>query len=99
MSATITHTCDRCHETRTGDLKEHEDWALHNLEIRYQDLSAQYQCEEVYCRVQWCKKCLLSVNILPRPKLLPPKDIPQPAMSLEEQIREIVREEIGQNNG
>ena len=48
-------------------------------------------------RVEWCRKCLVETGILPRhPSVDAALPVPPPPPSLEDMVREIVREELAQ---
>ena len=90
MATETTYTCDRCSEKRTG----HE--ARNFLEDVAVFIGRRYTSAPHPDRmVQWCRPCLIQMGLRnPAEHLKEDALVPDPAPTLEEILREIVREEI-----
>jgi hypothetical protein len=84
---TTTYTCDKCGHAQTnaeqmwtvGVVVSHKHYVFSDSEVRN--------------RALWCRACVEKLHLLPQASAKP-ADIPQIAPTLEEMIREIVREEV-----
>lgn len=88
MSFKVIQTCDRCN--RSGSPEEIQ---LRGIFVRVgtnlHDYGGAQQCNN-FC-AQWCDNCVREVGIWPPSPTSPPPIHPPP--TLEDMIREIVREE------
>jgi len=89
MSILTTYTCDRCGHQQT---KPEQMWELcvhyKHYDYRYSDAGSKRAIQ------LWCRKCCDNLQIICNPP--PPKagEVPVPKVTLEDMVREIMREEI-----
>jgi len=84
MAKTITYICDRCKAEKRDDGK-----FLHTVRVSVNsdDLTRWVR--------YWCEPCMTETGLLHLPCGIKPEEaVPPPPLTLEEVIRQIVREEI-----
>jgi hypothetical protein len=90
MSIVVTYTCDRCGHQQTDDTQM---WHI-GLKVEHLPKPAKFDYWELDAAPMWCRECVDSLQLLGfRPKQI--KENPPPVeITLEEKIREVMREEI-----
>lgn len=85
MASKTTHSCDRCNKTT----ELNELWSV-GVSVTTKVYGDQYATDKI--KADWCRNCCDALNlIVPKPKKSEPATA-QP--SLEDVVREIVRQEI-----
>jgi hypothetical protein len=88
--------CDRCGASaETVEEKQALELVQISLATGYVYTGIRLHPSHPSWSKEWCLKCRTELGILPVPSGTQPKDVPEPP-SLEDMIREIVREEISQ---
>jgi hypothetical protein len=78
------YICDRCKASQsTSD----QFWSI-RVAVRY----SHSVSDSVIREEQWCRKCIEDMRLLPSNR--PQKEMPPAPVTLEDTIREIIREEI-----
>jgi hypothetical protein len=89
---TVTYKCDRCGHEQDKNIQM---WEV-AVSVQHLDGNARIKREFRWLPANttiWCRKCCNEVGLIG--KWEPPKDSPQiTAPTLEDQIREVIREEI-----
>ena len=89
MSIVTTYTCDRCGHKQ---IKPEQMWEVC---IRYRHYDTSYGSSGSDRNKQlWCRACCDALQIISNPPPEKPTETPTPIMTLEDQIREVMREEI-----
>lgn len=86
MASTTTYTCDRCGAQAIDETK-----FLKKVRITLPDEYSAYQSHDEVASAFWCRSCIVECGLR-----LPKKDeqVPVTKPTLEEIIRDIVREEL-----
>ena len=89
MSIRTTYTCDRCNHSQPTN---EQIW---NVAVSvWHDGHSEPKLYELHPKSEmWCRKCVEELGIL-QPYKLPAPHVPETEPSLEDQIREIVRDEL-----
>ena len=87
---TTVYKCDRCGKEQSVP---EQMW---NMEIHCRHLGSQGSCTDKVKGALWCRMCVESFGLLPTNPPAPPEQIPKP--TVEELIREIIRDEFSQGN-
>jgi hypothetical protein len=90
MSIVVTYTCDRCGHQQTDDTQM---WRI-GLKVEHLPKPAKFDYWELNAAPMWCRECVDQLQLLGfKPNST--KEIPATVeITLEEKIREIIREEI-----
>jgi hypothetical protein len=84
MAKTITYICDRC-----GAEKQDNDKFLHVVQV------SVFNANQIRWVRYWCEPCMTATGLFHLPRGIKPENAVPPApLTLEEVIRQIVREEI-----
>ena len=91
---TVTHECDRCHAKA---IISDEVSALDLRAVKLEVISSVNLCESFIWRAEWCRACRTQSRVeeLDKREGKPPVQTPVvPQPSLEDMVREIVRQEL-----
>ena len=88
MGTQTIYTCDRCNKTVEWSIGRR---TLHSISVTVDG----NQCAHPI--LEWCRECVVEIGLVKWTPIPPQKkeDLPEP-ISIEDLIREIVREELGQ---
>ena len=94
MTIVTTYTCDKCGSKQTEPSNPRQMW---RVAINFSDAGKpSYPMHRTLAHEKlWCRDCVVSAGLVP-PKVDEPT--PEP-LTLEEMIREIIQEEIGNSQG
>ena len=92
MSIVVTYTCDRCGHSQPNDTQM---WHV-GVKVEHCPKPAKFEYWELNGKSLWCRECIDSLQLFgfdPKPtKEMPVSTVAE--ITLEEKIREIMREEI-----
>lgn len=95
MSRRTEFTCDRCGEKADIEGGGPRTWLLAALLSSTPIPTSGYQCVTKRYDAEWCDKCARLSGLLPlTPELTEAESPPPPEPTLEDLIRQIVREEL-----
>lgn len=84
-----TYSCDRCDHNQTTN---QQMWEV-GVHLRH----CEGTTHSTQHKALWCRKCVEAVGIFPSPLQKRGEDqTPPPAPTLEDMLREMIREEIGE---
>ena len=91
MATKVIQTCDRCKKTGSPEIVELRGIYLRVSSKPYEEYSQASLVSNH--KAEWCDECVRKVGIWP-PAGLPPEQVMSPPPTLEDLIRDIVRQEL-----
>lgn len=91
-----TSTCDRCKNTETVEVSTTPKLKLHEVGVGWQQHTCYSNYTFIGLKQEWCQDCCIAVGLCAPEN---PNSIIHPPPTIEDMLREIIREEVQNATG